>query len=65
MSRMSRILIARVRRIAEIAGTVEIAGTEADVEDVPLVDGVDAGVAGGMVGVTAATEAGTDALTVS
>ena len=67
MSRMSRILIARVRRIAEIAGTVEIAGTEADAEDVRVADGVDAAVAGGMAGVTAAaTEAlGTDALALS
>ena len=66
MSRMSRTLIARVRRIAEIAGTLEIAGTEADAEDVRVADGVDAAVAGGMAGVTAATEAiGTEALAVS
>ena len=67
MSRMSRTLIARVRRIAEIAGTVEIAGTEADAEDVRVADGADAAVAdGSMAGVTAATEAiGTEALAVS
>jgi hypothetical protein len=64
MSRMSQTLIVRVRRIAEIAGMVEIARTEADAEGVRVADGVDAAVAGGgMAGVTAAaTEPiGTDA----
>ena len=62
MSRRSPTLIARVRRKAEIARTVESAGTEADAEDVRVAAGVGAAVAGGMAaGVTAATEAvGTD-----